>query len=75
MAGVWKGLRLTEYTKVTGGAKNDLYGFKVTLTGLEEFQAAFMSSVEIPDITTDNVLLLEDLTAILLEDTTELLLE
>lgn len=73
IGGLWKGAKITSLEILSGGAKTDLSGYRVTITGQERFQAAFLDGLSIFDIAES--ILLEDLTELLLEDSTPILLE
>lgn len=47
VGGLWKGARITTINQLSGGAKTDFNGYRVTITSREEYMSAYISSLDI----------------------------
>ena len=47
VGGLFNGAKVESLTLVSGGTKQDLNGYNVTITGLEEIQAPFLDSLDV----------------------------
>lgn len=75
IGGLFNGANIEEINAVSGGSKASLNGYKIIIKGDEEYPAAFIDDLASVGFTTQQYLLLEDLTTLLLEDSEELELE
>lgn len=64
-----------EFEMVSGGSKNELPGYNITISGKEEWQSAFIDDLSSTGFTISNHLLLEDYDDLLLDDGSKLILE
>lgn len=75
IGGLFKGANMTELKAVSGGSKNSLNGYNVTISGTEEYLAPFIGDLESVGFATSFNLLLENLDDLLLENNDILILE
>ena len=73
IGGLFNGAKVEALKMQSGGGKASLNGYDITIKSEEEYQAAFIDSLDI--ILGGSFLLLEDATNLLLEDATNLILE
>ena len=64
-----------EFDTTSGGAKNELNGYNVTIKSKEEWQSAFIDDLSSSGFTISQNLLLEDFDGLLTEDELEIILE
>ena len=72
IGGLFNGANITELKAVSGGSKNSLNGYQISIKSEEEYLAAFL---DISLFTIHGPLLLEDLLPLLLETLEELTIE
>lgn len=75
IGGLFKGARITELKLVSGGSKNSLNGYNLTISSEEEYLGAFIANLDDVGFSTSLNLLLEDLQDLLLENNDLLILE
>jgi len=75
IGGLFKGANIQELKLVSGGRKEDLNGYQITIKSTEEYQAAFIDNLSSAGFTVIYWLLLEDFTELLLENNDQLILE
>ena len=74
IGGLFSGAALS-FETTTGGAKNELNGYRINIESEEEWQSAFIDNLSSTGFTISNHLLLEDGDDFLLEDGSKLILE
>lgn len=74
IGGLYNSARL-EFENTTGGSKPDLNGYKITMQGEEEYQAAFIENLSSTGFNIIDVLLLEDYEPLLMDDESQIILE
>ena len=75
IGGLFKGANITELKLVSGGSKNSLNGYNVTIESTEEYLAPFIDDLSSVGFTESLNLLLEDFDDLLLENNDILILE
>ena len=67
MAGLYNGVEITNISQLTGGAKTDFNGFKITMTSMQEKHSYFIEDLNKIGFATDGRLLIETIDFLLLE--------
>jgi hypothetical protein len=75
IGGLFKGANMKELKLVSGGSKNSLNGYQITIESTEEYLAPFIDDLATVGFTESLNLLLEDLEDLLLENNDILILE
>lgn len=75
IGGLFKGANITELKLVSGGSKNSLNGYNITIESTEEYLAPFIDNLSSSGFNVIYWLLLEDFTELLLENNDQLILE
>ena len=74
IGGLYNGASL-EFDSTSGGAKNELNGYNLTIKSEEEWQSSFIDDLSSAGFTISQNLLLEDFDGLLTEDELEIILE
>jgi len=75
IGGLFKGANMKELKLVSGGSKNSLNGYQITIESTEEYLAPFIDNLATTGFNVIYWLMLEDFTDLLMENNEQFILE